>query len=1659
MADTNTQDIEIKQPTQEVGGSSSSLPGVMQSAVSAGAGALSNMYGAGVMATQHPYNPVFDILAHGTGIETIDNVLGKIRPLTPMPDAPKFVYDNPITHTLQDAQKAYDYNAKTYPGETLGSMVEKAVNTSKAAFSENKGETGKDVAMAGLAPIAQKFANEDWAKAGDYLSNEIVKGVVQFAPIVLSAASGVGVAPTLAYMGLSAAGAAENEGRQRHLPVAKREAYALSEGVMNPLVWHYIPKGLQVFANKLAASMGIKMASTVLKESIRDTLSKQVSDLANNHDVQNFITMRASQLSSQLIQHVFDIQRRTIKQALQEMVQQGVIDAITLGLIHQTASYTKNIKDTYESGRKLSLQELLALDETITGIKEGFQDVTGKKITAPNVVDGSLVRLQAVVKKLLDQGNYTDNPKALSYINSLSEAIKQKHVDTEKQKGFLRIKGLDDVKQPLEKGQIYASPLLEKIYEKMPNKATKEQVEALLREVPEEEIEFTGVRDFLKGKEKITKQELTDFVKANQIQIKEVEKGTPQKLEFDEAKNAEGRYWISKGKERILIQEIKNNGKYRVHSPGGLVDLESSFEAAKNTAEKVFNNIKKPDTKFQQYQLPGGENYREVLLTLPSRDINQEVKRFAEKNKINNIEEAFKRFAEENKRYPKANPGELQDFRSSHFDEHNILAHVRINDRQTDLGKTLFVEEVQSDWHQKGRESGYAGRSASVRPREVGDGRTVYEVLDANGNVFSEENTRATAELVAAKSPQLAGVPDAPFKKTWHELAMKRVLKMALDGKYDAVAWTTGEQQAERYDLSKQINKIDWVKHKDGTVSFDTETKQGVNINKQRISKQELADTLGKEVAQKIEDNTGYHESDKHGAHGTLDNLDLKVGGEGMKTFYDQIIPNSVNKMVKKFGGRAQEAKLSGAYKIPRSTERMSPSEAQNGLKKSYEKVSVNAVDIKPIRQQLAMKDKMKGLMGQGGFVDIGKSGQTKLDEYLAKKAGASEDYVVNRPIEVKLEGSDKGVAKSLRSEYVGIKNEQKARGNQLAEDVKAMVPKKLDRQGLFWLKAAEGQTSVLTEALNDPKFSGYHEQIKQALEVAKDPHAMEALRKIEKYYDQSGKIGLDTGSLKTIRENYQARLYEPKPPKDFVATELNKGLRQTTGHSKQRVYNTEFDAVKNGEKFASTDIADNMQIHNEEMARVNTSRKLADYMANSKIASWVGHEDTAPRNWVKVGMSKEGKELYAPKEIAGGMKAITDPDFTNRIDALRNIKRFQGLVKTVDLSLSFFHHITLAAQALYQGNIKGLVGAPHLDTALRSPEFKKLELDFVRNEGEVSSINANADIMRSLSQKQGDGLDKLTQLPVMKQYLKMAENSSGWLFGKYQRYLKVMDYGKKISNWVASHPNATNEQATEAKKGFSREINSAYGGQNWEALGVDKSTKSLLQLTLLAPDWVISNLKLPAAALTDWKTTEGAAARASLVTGIAGGIAATAFLNQIMSGHGLDKNKKGHKFEIEIAPDVYFSLLRGAPGEVTKLYGMMIDSGGMKGINRYAQGKLSPLLSKMMGSLENVKYSNIPIVGAKRKKETDAQYAVRGTLAYAAYWAGLFPVPFGVSGEFNYLKNEPKKTVVGAVSTGVGLARYAAQSKKKSKADGLGLDIGKEIDKELSKYFKGKDE
>ena len=183
---------------------------------------------------------------------------------------------------------------------------------------------------------------------------------------------------------------------------------------------------------------------------------------------------------------------------------------------------------------------------------------------------------------------------------------------------------------------------------------------------------------------------------------------------------------------------------------------------------------------------------------------------------------------------------------------------------------------------------------------------------------------RRYAEAVARKNEleQVGrqGVANAPFKTTWPMLVMKRMIRYAAEHGYAGVAWTTGAQQADRYGLHKYVDegRIAAV----GNGKYDVELRKGDDVRhaEQSITSERLADLIGKADAKKMIAKADY----LHGAQARYDFGDKKNIDErsrGMKSFYDQIYPQEIQKYIKKWGGKVTLEKISGEDFRPRRGE------------------------------------------------------------------------------------------------------------------------------------------------------------------------------------------------------------------------------------------------------------------------------------------------------------------------------------------------------------------------------------------------------------------------------------------------------------------------------------------------------------------------------------------------------------------------------------------------------------------------------------------------------------------------------------------------------------------------------------------------------------------
>lgn len=213
----------------------------------------------------------------------------------------------------------------------------------------------------------------------------------------------------------------------------------------------------------------------------------------------------------------------------------------------------------------------------------------------------------------------------------------------------------------------------------------------------------------------------------------------------------------------------------------------------------------------------------------------------------------------------------------------------------------------------------------------VGKGAVSRE--DAFEYLYKYINDRVAEKNKEVREELSKRVPAAPFEKNWYELAMKRMLRLAAEEGYDYVAWTTGEQQAERYNIGQVVDSIGY----DSPVQREREIAPSVQFVIRKVDGNKipgrvftegeykgivvetwenswggkpLSDVVGKSIANQIIEAK---------ERGDIEGEGLRIGGEGMKGFYDDILPRFMNKYGKKWGVKVEDIELPGLEESART--------------------------------------------------------------------------------------------------------------------------------------------------------------------------------------------------------------------------------------------------------------------------------------------------------------------------------------------------------------------------------------------------------------------------------------------------------------------------------------------------------------------------------------------------------------------------------------------------------------------------------------------------------------------------------------------------------------------------------------------------------------------
>lgn len=453
------------------------------------------------------------------------------------------------------------------------------------------------------------------------------------------------------------------------------------------------------------------------------------------------------------------------------------------------------------------------------------------------------------------------------------------------------------------------------------------------------EDKWLGLSDWLKGldKKSVTKDEILEFIGENKIAIEEVHYGGKDMSAEDIKKtfdykalvddlteyDNDGNPYISEEKYNYLVKETVDF-KIGFKLVDGKLEIKNPFAASMylGIAPKTIEGVR------INYTTEGLENKAEIALTVPTIEPWNESDeihfgdagegraiawiRFGETSTPNvafiNAREAVNNYIAEMREKYNVRGGGIYDVMNEDEVKHLQELTSAEFDTRDKVERVLVIDEIQSKRHQEGREKGYKSKEVDYLRKEL---EGLHEKLYSDGLTAEEYQRNREIQQRLREIGNNGTIPEAPFEKNWSELAMKRMLRYAAENGYDKVAWTTGAQQAERYNLSKFVDNIRCNRvGKNGNKSFVLE---GIDYNvvanneglvvagADEFKGKHLSEIVGSSLSDKM---LGMEEGD------VLNDTDLHIGGEGMKGFYDKMLPSFVNKYVKKWGTKVQDIEL-----------------------------------------------------------------------------------------------------------------------------------------------------------------------------------------------------------------------------------------------------------------------------------------------------------------------------------------------------------------------------------------------------------------------------------------------------------------------------------------------------------------------------------------------------------------------------------------------------------------------------------------------------------------------------------------------------------------------------------------------------------------------------
>lgn len=330
-------------------------------------------------------------------------------------------------------------------------------------------------------------------------------------------------------------------------------------------------------------------------------------------------------------------------------------------------------------------------------------------------------------------------------------------------------------------------------------RGTPEQFRGMLlnKGVKPAELEWSGFDPAFADQPQVTRQQIAEHFHANRPAIREkILKNGPSEAERNELRRKHIRSLSD------YQQRARENPDF---DPGGEMWKQMAI-THQGEKEALQSKYEKP--RHEDYTIPGGEHYREILLK-------------------------------------HGDDGKFGGVRGHFGGEPDVLASLRMKDRRDLEGDSvLHLDELQSDWGQEAKKSGvYHPKEHQNYLRDL-EQRAAPLVAEEFG--IPEETARAKmtewtrtgylrhhhlADMLGERDEfadrsmedidrSVTGVGNAPYigkTEGWLELGLKRALLEAAREGHDKLAWTPGNMQADRYSGGSEEEE---AKRRAGMIQF-----------------------------------------------------------------------------------------------------------------------------------------------------------------------------------------------------------------------------------------------------------------------------------------------------------------------------------------------------------------------------------------------------------------------------------------------------------------------------------------------------------------------------------------------------------------------------------------------------------------------------------------------------------------------------------------------------------------------------------------------------------------------------------------------------------------------------------------------------------------------